>query len=73
MMFITWPFMKPIIQHLDKVRQGDFLLLDRAYPSKALLFLLVAKVFIMSLFAVLAFPNEEISKERIRKQIKQAS
>lgn len=32
-----------LFKHLDKVRQGDLLLLDRGYPSKALLFLLVAR------------------------------
>jgi len=32
-----------LYKHLDKVKQGDLLLLDRGYPSIALLFLLKAK------------------------------
>lgn len=32
-----------LVQHLDKVKQGDLLLLDRGYPSFWLLFLLKAK------------------------------
>jgi len=30
-------------KHLDKVKQGDLLLLDRGYPRMAILFLLRAK------------------------------
>lgn len=32
-----------LYKHLDKVRKGDLLLLDRGYPSIALLFLLIAR------------------------------